>query len=143
MPDILHDFVIEAPSSRVFAGLSTPRGIDSWWTKESEGRPAKGENYRLWFGPEYDWRAVVSRCTPEREFELHITNAQRDWLNTRVGFLLEEKDGLTHLQFHHTGWPELNEHFRVSSFCWAMYLRLLKRFVEFGEVVPYERRLSV
>jgi hypothetical protein len=30
-----------------------------------------------------------------------------------------------------------------SSYCWAMYLRLLRRNVEAGEVVPYAQRLDV
>lgn len=47
------------------------------------------------------------------------------------------------MQFWHRGWLEANVHYRTSSFCWAMYLRLLKRWVEAGEVVPYERRLEV
>jgi hypothetical protein len=31
----------------------------------------------------------------------------------------------------------------ISTYCWAMYLRILKRWLEFGEQVPYEKRLSV
>ncbi|HMY76632.1 MAG TPA: SRPBCC domain-containing protein, partial [Blastocatellia bacterium] len=72
-----------------------------------------------------------------------ITVAMDDWMNARVGFRLEERDGATQVRFHHTGWPEASEHYRISSFCWAMYLRLLKRYVEFGEVVPYDQRLDV
>ena len=42
------------------------------------------------------------------------------------------------------GTPKLGgEHFRISSYCWAMYLRVLKRGVEFGEAVPYKDRLNV
>jgi len=32
--------------------------------------------------------------------------------------------------------------FGTSCYCWAMYLRLLARHVERGEVVPYEARLD-
>ena len=32
---------------------------------------------------------------------------------------------------------------RTSCYCWVMYLRILKRYVEHGEMVPYERRLDV
>ena len=53
-----------------------------------------------------------------------------------------EKDGVTQVRFHHVGWPEPSEHYRISCFCWAMYLRLLKRYVEKGERVPYEARLD-
>lgn len=142
MPDIVLDFPISAPAKEVFRGISTPAGLDKWWTKESSGEPRKGAEYRLWFGPEYDWRAVVSRCDPHKEFELKLIQADRDWLDTRVGFALEQKDGTTIVRFHHLGWPEANEHFRISCYCWAMYLRHLKRFVESGIVVEYEDRLN-
>lgn len=143
MADILHRFPIKGSAERIFHAVSTPAGLDRWWTKRSYGRPEAGEEYALWFGPEYDWRAVVTRCVPPREFEMKLTGAQEDWLGTRVGFVLEENEGLTQVSFRHLGWPESNEHYRVSCYCWAMYLRLLKRYVELDEVVPYEDRLDV
>jgi uncharacterized protein YndB with AHSA1/START domain len=143
MPDIFHYFPIRATSQKVFQAISTPAGLDIWWTKRSAGEPVKGAEYELWFGPEYDWRAVVSRCVPDREFELEMTGAQADWQGTRVGFALEEREGVTQVRFHHTDWPESNEHYRISNYCWAAYLRLLRRYVEHGEVVPYEDRLDV
>jgi len=30
----------------------------------------------------------------------------------------------------------------VSCYCWAMYLRIMRRYLEHGESVPYERRLD-
>ncbi|HXM35909.1 MAG TPA: SRPBCC domain-containing protein [Pyrinomonadaceae bacterium] len=142
MADIVHNFPIKAPASQVFQAISTPTGLDSWWTKRSKGEPVEGAGYELWFGPEYDWRALVSRCVPETEFELEVTNAPEDWQGTRVGFLLEERGETTEVKFHHSGWPEPNNHYQVSCYCWAMYLRLLKRYVENAEFVPYEERLD-
>ncbi len=55
----------------------------------------------------------------------------------------EQRGEVTQVRFEHTGWPVANDHYRISNYCWAMYLRLLKRYVEAGEVVPYEKRLSV
>jgi uncharacterized protein YndB with AHSA1/START domain len=143
MADITHHFPIKAEPGKVFQAVSTPVGLDAWWTKSSAGKPVEGAEYELWFGPDYDWRAVVSRRLPETEFEFRITDAQEDWLGTRVRFLLDEKDGVTQVRFQHSGWPEANEHYSVSCYCWAMYLRLLKRYVEQGEVTPYEDRLDV
>jgi hypothetical protein len=37
----------------------------------------------------------------------------------------------------------MDDEFRRSSYCWAMYLRILRRYLEHGETVPYERRLDV
>lgn len=142
MADILTDFSVKSSPGKIFEAVSTPAGLDAWWTKRSAGRAVPGAQYELWFGPGYDWRAVVSRCVPESEFELEIVSADQDWLGTRLGFLLQAKDDVTHLRFHHLGWPEANEHYRVSCYCWPIYLRLLRRYVEHGEVVPYEDRLD-
>ena len=144
MPDIFHEFTIKAPRDRVFDMMATPAGLDRWWTQTSAGRPAQGEEYVLFFGPDYDWRAKVTRCVPGSEFELQMTSSHPDWMDTRVGCQLEsENQNATRMRFYHTGWPADNEHWRVSCYCWAMYLRLLRRYLEYGEVVPYERRLEV
>ncbi len=142
MADIYHHFPINASRQKLFQAVCTPKGLDSWWTKRSSGKPVEGAEYELWFGPEYDWRAVVTRCVPDTEFEFEIIRAQEDWQKTRLGFLLDGGEGVTQVRFHHLGWPEANEHYRVSCYCWAMYLRLLKRYVEYGETVPYENRLD-
>ncbi|MCI0708029.1 MAG: SRPBCC domain-containing protein [Ignavibacteriae bacterium] len=143
MPSILHNFPISAPARKVFEVAATPAGLDTWWTLRSKGSPKLGETYEFWFGPEYDWRGLVTKYTPNKEIEWEMTVADKDWTKSRVGFEFEEKNGITHVRFHHTGWPEDNEHYRISSFCWAMYLRLMKRYIEFGEVVEYEKRLDV
>lgn len=143
MADIVHHFPIKASADQVFQAISTPTGLDTWWTNRASGEPKEGAKYELSFGPDGDWRAIVSRCVPQSEFELELIEADSDWLGTRLQFLLEEKDGATHVRFRHTGWPEANEHYEVSCYCWAMYLRLLRRYVETGEVVPYEKRLDV
>ena len=142
MPDILHDFPIFAPISKVFEAVSTPEGLDRWWTLTSSGEPRPNNTFELQFGPEYDWRARVSRCESDRCFELELTDASADWLGTRVSFDLEPMDGGTHVHFAHRGWPSESQHYRTSSYCWAMYLRLLGRAVERGEVVPYDARLQ-
>ena len=143
MADIYHDFPIRASLERVYEAVSTPRGLDSWWTRRSSGQPEEGAEFELWFGPEYDWRARVTRVVSPSEFELQMTKADSDWLGTRVGFRLDGLVDTTQVRFYHTGWPTPNEHWRVSCFCWAMYLRVLRRHLEHGEDVPYEMRLDV
>ena len=143
MADIYHDFPIRAPRERVYEAVSTPRGLDSWWTKRSSGHSAEGAEFELWFGPEHDWRARVTRAVSPSEFELRMTQADPDWLGTRVGFRLDGLPDATRVRFYHTGWPTPNEHWRVSCYCWAMYLRVLRRHLEHGEDVPYELRLDV
>ena len=143
MPDIFSDLPIRAPEDRVYDAVSTPAGLDAWLTKRSAGERAPGAEFQLGFGPGYDWRATVTKCVPNAEFELQIVHADPDWLGTRIEFRLEGRPGLTQLRFRHSGWPEANEHWRVSCYCWPAYLRLLRRYLEHGEIVPYEQRLDV
>jgi uncharacterized protein YndB with AHSA1/START domain len=141
--DILHQFPIMGSASRVFEAITTPTGLDRWWTARSAGTPLVGSTYQLWFGPEYDWRASVTECLTDRIFELKLTTATPDWLGTRVRFRLESGPDATTVHFSHTGWADASDHYRISAFCWAMYLRILKRYIEYGEVVAYDDRLSV
>jgi uncharacterized protein YndB with AHSA1/START domain len=143
MGDIFHDVPIRAPIDRVFRAVATPEGLDTWWTKRSAGRPAIGEAYELSFGPEFEWRATVTRYSQDAEFELQLVRADPDWVGTKVRLVLESRAPITWVRFAHLGWPQVNEHYRVSCHCWAMYLRVLRRSLEHGESVAYEDRLDV
>jgi uncharacterized protein YndB with AHSA1/START domain len=142
MVDILHGFPVAAPPEQVFAAVSSPEGLDSWWTNRCVGAPSQGAEYELYFGPGYDWRARVSRWQPRAELELEITAADTDWTGTRVGFSLEKWDQGTWGRFWNSGWAKANKHHRRSSFCWTMYLRQLRRYVERGETVAYQERFD-
>lgn len=136
---VQHCLHINAPLKEVYHAVSTPEGLDAWWTLQCVGKPEENAHYRLYFGPGYDWKAEVSRCS-DNCFEMTIYTDDPEWNGTKVTFQMEENEKGTKLHFSHSGWPEASEHFRISSYCWALYLRLLKRFVEKGEVVPYELR---
>ncbi len=141
MPQILHDLFIKASPDRVFTAVSDPAEVDRWWSLRCSGVPTLNGEYRLFFGDPWDWRARVSKFEPLRAFEWEMTEAMDDWKGTRVGFDLDRTDDGTHVRFHHSGWAEEREHFRISSYCWAMLLRLLKVYVERGEVMPHAERV--
>ncbi|HEX6812194.1 MAG TPA: SRPBCC domain-containing protein [Planctomycetota bacterium] len=143
MPDILLDLPIRAPIEQVFEAVSTPRGLNRWWTKTAAGEPVPGTTFQLGFGLRFEWRARVTRCVPRTTFELEVYSADDDWRKTRVAFHLKPRGlDVVWLRFEHTGWPQANEHYRTSCNCWALYLRILRRTLELGEIVPYERRLD-
>ncbi len=143
MPDIFHSFPIAADIEAIFDAISTPKGLDNWWTQTSSGSAALGEIFSLHFAPDYYWDAVVSGYTPLSAFELTMQTADDDWKGTQVGFHLDDKGQMTEVHFYHTGWKTDNAHYRFSNFCWAMYLRIMKRYIEWGEFVPYVNRLDV
>jgi len=144
MADVIHEFTVNAQPPRVFEALATANGMEKWWTKQSTGENREGGIIRLYFSPEFDWEAKVTCNKPPFAFELQLTRAHPDWIGTVVRCeLASEAKGATRVTFYHTGWREMNEHWRVSCFCWAMYLRILRRNLEYGEFVPYEKRLEV
>jgi uncharacterized protein YndB with AHSA1/START domain len=137
---IQHQFKVAAPATKVFQALCTPDGLNSWWTLQAAGRPQKGEVYTFFFGPEYDWRAVVASASRNRSLTWKMTQAKADWMPTQVGFTLNEKDGATTVHFFHSGWKKANEHFAITNFCWGQLLQGLKDYVETGAIVPFENR---
>jgi len=142
MHDILHDFFIEAKPIVVYKSISTSSGLNKWWTLDAEGIPENGALYKFYFGPKFNWKGKVTTCIPSKSIEWEMIECDLDWNNTKVGFNLADKDGGTFVNFYHKNWPSKNEHFRQSSYCWATYLRLLKRHIEHGEFVPYDHRIS-
>lgn len=140
MADIYHDLWIKASSSKVFEAISRPKSIDSWWTNRCEGHIEKGATYRFYFSMEYDWYAQVEHLEIDKHISWTMTQSDHDWNGTTLGFILSEENGLVHVQFSHKSWKEINIHFRRTSYCWAMYLRLLKRFIEEGEVIQFDQR---
>ena len=51
MPDIFQDFSIKAAAPKVFEAVSTPGGLDRWWTKKSKGEPRGGAGMNSRSGP--------------------------------------------------------------------------------------------
>lgn len=143
MPDLFHDFQINAQPSKVFEQVATAEGMSNWWSKHSSGPIVLGGTIDLHFGEGYGWTAMVTKLIPDNRFELTITKADPDWLGSRIGFRFIGDEKTTKVEFYHKGWKEDNDHYRISNYCWAMYLRLLKRYVEHGEFVQYEDRLEV
>lgn len=138
--DILHQFVINAPAQKVFDAFCTPKGLNDWWPLESSGAPRMGSEYRLYFGPEYDWRATVIHVVDGKEITWEMDQAMDDWIGTKVGVRLREEKGSTIVDFFHIGWESANDHYRISNYCWGTLLNGLKNLVEEGIVVPFKDR---
>ena len=139
--EICHDVYIKASQKAVFDAVSLPAHLVNWWPNKCVGEPAQGAVYNFYFTPEYDWQAEVTKCEPNRSFYLKMTKADADWAPTSLGFdMIESKDGEVQLKFWHKDWLARNDHFRRSSFCWAILLQGLKNYIEQGIVVPFEER---
>jgi uncharacterized protein YndB with AHSA1/START domain len=140
MHAIKHRLAVRSSPAVVFAAISLPTGLNAWWTKECEGEPTLNAPYRFYFSDEFDWEGTVTDIEAGLAIEWRFTNAEPDWTGTRLRIELEPEGEKTWISFLHDGWKEDNDHFCHTSFCWAQYLRLLRRWIEEGMSVAYEKR---
>ncbi len=140
--DIIHYLQINSSIDSVYETISTPRGISNWWALNATGHSELGGILELDFGPGYQWQAQITEMVPPGEFEVTLIKADHDWIDTTVGFQLTNYDKVIDLRFYHKGWKAANDHYYISCYCWAMYLRIMKRYLEHGETVPYHDRLQ-
>lgn len=140
MYTIKHLLPVKDSPSAVFQMLTEPEKIDLWWTLNCKGSPVLESKYTFHFGPGYDWEAKVIRLEKNEAFSWKMTKADKDWTGTELHFDLFKKDNHTQLAFTHQGWKWDNEHRSMTSYYWALYLRLLKRYLELGETTPYLER---
>ena len=99
-----------------------------------------GEEYNFFFSNDYDWYGEVSEMIMDQSFVIKMTQCELNWLPTSFGFNLSEGAHDVILQFFHSGWKQVNHEYRKTSYCWALLLHGLKRYVEVGEIIPFEER---
>ncbi|MBD0823849.1 SRPBCC family protein [Aestuariibaculum marinum] len=138
--NIYHNLFIKASQEAVFNAVSIPEHLDNWWSLKSSGTPELGVEYNLNFTDEYNWFCKVSKLELNKLIAFKMTVSDKDWDPTTFQFELEPHNEGTMLKFSHVNWPEANDHFKYSSFCWAMLLSGLKNYLEKGLVIPFEER---
>lgn len=137
---IYHTLFIDAPIEKVFDAVSKPEHLIHWWPLECTGIAKENETYNFYFSPDYNWYGKVSAIEPNTLFSIYMTTANENWNNTTFSFYLSKHNNHVKLQFSHCNWPENNEHFKISSFCWAILLKGLKDYLEKGTIIPFKER---
>jgi uncharacterized protein YndB with AHSA1/START domain len=124
----------------VYKAISEPEHLEKWWPLKCFGIPQVGREYNFNFTDEYDWYAEVENCKIWEHIHYKMTKSDKDWDSTSFGFDLNETEAGVSVRFFHVNWPECNDEFRQSSYCWAMLLKGLKDYLEKGIVIPFEER---
>ena len=140
MHSIYHDFTVNTSKEKVFEAFTNPMHLNNWWTLKSSGKPVLKETYNLNFTDDYDWFAIVSKVKQNHYFYLTMSVASKDWLPTTFGIELEQLENKTLVKFSHLGFKDCNAEFRNTSFCWAILLNGLKKYLEKGVIIPFEER---
>jgi hypothetical protein len=138
-----HQLHIKSGIHTVYEAVSTAAGIGSWWDIASvvlsgddntilEFRPGKEEIHgvlRMKVIRTIDDRLVEWECISQHQ---KISPASA-WYGTHIVFQLNESegtDGVTILDFRHTGWDETNEYIDFCNEQWGVALNKLKAYCE-------------
>lgn len=138
--NIYHNFYINSSIEKVFDAISQPQLLMNWWPLYCSGIPEIGQEYNFNFGPKYNWFANVIKLEKNKAIAFKMSKSDPDWDHTIFGFELKYKDGKVLTEFSHINWPVLNNHFKHSSYSWAILLKGLKEYIEFGNIMPFHER---
>lgn len=137
---IVFNLTINADKSTIFKAISNPKELEHWWPKSCKGEAILGGTYNFYFTKDYNWFAKVTKYNSPNWFEITMTIAMDDWIDTALGFKLKDTPNGTLLSFYHNNWKEESNHFKHTAFCWAMLLNGLKSYLEKGEITPFKDR---
>jgi uncharacterized protein YndB with AHSA1/START domain len=140
MPTIYHSLPIKTSASKIFEAVSNPFHLEKWWPLKCSGEAKIDAMYNFNFTDAYDWYAQVNHCIHNESIYFKMTKSDPDWDSTTFGFSIEELKGNTWLHFFHKDWQTENQHFKHSSYCWAVLLKGLKNYLEQDLIIPFEER---
>lgn len=141
MTDILHRVGIQSSMDKVYQALTTPDGLASWWTRNTEGDSTAGGILRFRFSDSngieiggFDMK-VVELCPPHHVVWEAI-NGPEEWVGTKIRWELKQNGDYVVVIFTHTDWETPGEFMHHCSTKWAMFLMSLKALVESGKGAP-------
>ena len=140
MVDILHRVGIKASSEAVYKALATREGLAGWWTTDTQGDGQVGGTLRFRFtadGRELgSFEMKVLELRPAARVLWQVVAGPPEWVDTKIGFELEQVGEYCVVLFRHQGWREPVPFMHHCSTKWAIFLMSLKSLVETGKGKP-------
>jgi hypothetical protein len=85
----------------------------------------------------------VLELDPEKRVLWQVVAGPSEWIGTRVGFALAQKDDATTVLFEHQGWKEPTEFMHHCSTKWGTFLMSIKAALETGQGAPFPNDVHV
>jgi uncharacterized protein YndB with AHSA1/START domain len=135
MTEIRHNVAIKATSETIYKAITTQKGLENWWAKQTIAEPEVGFVNIFTFGNSRT-EMKVSKLTNNKKVEWKCINSIEEWIDTTISFDLEEKGGRTILRFAHSGWRAVTDTFADCNYNWALFMKSLKSLCETGTGAP-------
>ena len=142
------DIRIAAPASAVYRAITTPAGLQGWWTATCDVGVGVGAQSTFRFGQTHNVMRIVSlkpdvevrwQCIEQHHHAPDQLTRTDEWAGTSVVFrLVSESPASTLLQFEHIGLVPALECYEICDAGWSHFLGTsLKGYVETGKGAPY------
>ena len=141
------DLLINAPAADVYKALTTPEGLQSWWTKTCEIGTQVGAESTFHFGKTFKVMRIEAlnpdvkvawQCIDSHIHAPGLLTRTNEWIGTSIAFNLEPQfASSTLLKFDHFGLVPEVECFEVCSSGWDQFLGSLKEYAETGKGRPF------
>jgi uncharacterized protein YndB with AHSA1/START domain len=127
---------VEAPAA--YAALTTQDGITGWWTSRADVPGARaGQVLRMSFpDAPITWDMRIDKADAPTLVEWECIGGPPGWEHTRVGWGVEATDAGAVVRLDHTGFPEVDDMFRIVTVGWAQMLLSMKAYLESGVRKP-------
>lgn len=139
MTTILLRVPVDADPVTVYEAVSTPEGVNGWWSNHTDGPGGEGSTMKVAFpDAPITFDFTVAEEVPEKRVAWRCDSGPPEWVGTTVSFDVEnDGDGNTSVLFAHDGWATTNESFPFIAYSWAQILPRLKKLAETGERAPF------
>jgi uncharacterized protein YndB with AHSA1/START domain len=136
MADMHHLVEVDgADATAAYTALTTRDGITSWWTSRAE---VTGDRLSMSFpDAPMSWDMRVAAADRPTTVEWDCTGGPPGWAGTHLRWAVEPTDGGAVVRFDHTGFPAVDDMFRIVTVGWAQMLLSLKAHLETGVRKPF------
>lgn len=81
---------------------------------------------------------IIRNLIPNEKVEWQCEIGDKEWVETKLIFEIEEKGDGSVLRFTHDDWIEETDFFASCNYQWGYYLRSLKQYCETGKGTPFQ-----
>ncbi len=137
MSAIKHLLYINANPSRVYKAITTQKGLSSWWTTKTKADAIIGSVAEFWFSDKYHNKMYIVKLEINKYVEWECLDGDKEWIGTRLKFMLNQHENGTMLHFWHYEWKKETEFFASCNYHWGHYMKSLKNYCEEGKGEPF------
>ena len=137
MANIRHNLTIAAPVQKVYEAITLEDVLKGWWTYDANAKPEEGHINHFKFGVAYVNKMKVLQLDAPKEVHWECIDGDREWIGTKLSFVLQERKNDTFLEFSHLNWAEESEFFGFCNHHWGRFLDSLKSLCETGKGQPF------